>query len=251
MNSHQAKETLLLYRPGLADPDDPDFSEALELTRRDPELARWFEEHCLLQEALHAKFSQLLVPEGLKEQILSERKVATHPAFSRKALQLGAAAALVMVLAATLLLLRQAPREDNSFANLRNRMAGTVLRQYPKMDLETHDLVQIQQYLAQRGHGDYSLPVGLAKAVPTGCATLSWHERDLSMLCFNSGQNGKPNEPDVFLFVINRSAVQKAPPAIPELAQLTRHFATASWTSGDKAYILGVRGDEKLLRNYL
>jgi hypothetical protein len=250
VNNQQAKETLLLYRPGVADPDDPDFSAALELTQREPELGRWFAEHCRLQEALHARFSQLPVPEGLKEQILSERKVVTHPGFSRKALLLCAVAAVVLVLASALVFFRQ-PGEDNSFSNFRNRMASTVLRQYPKMDLETHDLSQIQHYLAQHGNGDYVLPPALAKAAATGCATLSWHEKELSMLCFNSGQNGKPNEPDLFLFIINRSAVQKAPSQSPELVRLSRRFATAGWISGDKAYLLGARGDEKLLRSYL
>ena len=251
MNSQQAKETLLLYRPGMADPDDPDFAEALELVRREPELAQWFAEHCRLQETLHARFSQLPVPEGLKEQILSERKVRTRPNFKRRALQLGAGALAVLALTATLLFLRQPPHEDNTFANFRNRMASTVLRQYPQMDLETHDLARIRQYLAQQGQAAYALPPGLEKATPTGCATLSWHQRQLSMVCFNSGRNGKPNEPDLFLFIINRAAVQKAPPPVPEFVQLSRRFATASWSAGDQAYVLGVRGDQKLLRSYL
>ncbi len=251
MNSQQAKENLLLYRPGVADPDDPEFAEARDFAQRDPELARWFEEHCQLQEALHAQFSQIQVPEGLKEQILSERKVHTRPNFARKALRLSAAVAVALLVLSAILVYFWQPADDNNFANFRNRMASNVLRQYPKMDLETNDLNQIHQYLARQGQGDYVLPQGLEKAVATGCATLSWHERELAMVCFNSGHSAQPNEPDLFLFIIERSAVQKAPPEVPELVRLSRRFTTASWTSGNKAYVLGARGDEKLLRTYL
>jgi hypothetical protein len=37
-----AKLLLSAYRPNGADAQDPVFKEALELTQRDPELARWF-----------------------------------------------------------------------------------------------------------------------------------------------------------------------------------------------------------------
>lgn len=252
MNSQQAKENLLLYRPGGADADDPDFAEALAQVQQDPELARWFEEHCQRQAALHAKFSQIAVPEGLKEQILSERRLQAPPPVVRHRVRWVAATAAVLAVLVVGAVLWQWPQsEDNRFVNFRNRMASTVLRQYPQMDLETHDLARIHEYLAAHGQGAYELPPGLQKAAATGCATLSWHEQPLAMVCFNTGRNGKPQEPDLFLFVIDRSAVWQAPAQTPEVVRLSRHFVTASWSSGNKTYVLGVRGDESLLRSYL
>src|SRR4029079_15043537 len=52
MNTQQAKEILSLYRPGTADAEDPSFAEALRLCERDPELERWFSEHCAVYSAL-------------------------------------------------------------------------------------------------------------------------------------------------------------------------------------------------------
>jgi hypothetical protein len=52
MNSEQAKEILLLFRPGTADRDDPEFAAALEQTTRNRELADWFAEHCARQQAI-------------------------------------------------------------------------------------------------------------------------------------------------------------------------------------------------------
>src|SRR5262249_32695874 len=39
MNSEQAKEILIIYRPGTADREDPDIAAALELAKADTELA--------------------------------------------------------------------------------------------------------------------------------------------------------------------------------------------------------------------
>jgi hypothetical protein len=38
----QAKHILLLYRPGTADWQDPDVAAAIDLARRDLDLAAWF-----------------------------------------------------------------------------------------------------------------------------------------------------------------------------------------------------------------
>ena len=77
MNSRHAKEILVLYRPATADREEPEVAAALALAERDPELGRWLQDHCETQAALRARFKQIPVPEGLKEQILSERRAHT------------------------------------------------------------------------------------------------------------------------------------------------------------------------------
>jgi len=247
----EAKQTLALYRPGTADRDDPEFAEALALAQRDPELARWLADHCALQAAIRAKFQQIAVPDGLKEQILSERKARFMPVLQRRTVLLAAAAALVF-LALGVWSLYQRPREDNSFSNFRDWMARKVLRGYPQMDRETNDLKQILQYVADHGpRGDYALPKPLAKTSPTGCAVFPWHGRSVAMVCFNSGKMAPPTTPDLFLFVISRSEVEK-PPATNAL-QMTRVNAlvAASWSAGDKTYVLAGLGDEAFIRHYV
>src|SRR5438067_1633658 len=72
-----AKEILNLYRPGRDDKFEGEFAEALEFAKNDPELSRWFQEHCALYQAVRAKFEGIPVPPGLREQILSEQPGAT------------------------------------------------------------------------------------------------------------------------------------------------------------------------------
>jgi len=45
VNSQQAKAILMLYRPGVSEPDDSELAAALDLAKRDPELQRWLLEH--------------------------------------------------------------------------------------------------------------------------------------------------------------------------------------------------------------
>lgn len=251
MDNKKAKEILALYRPGSADQDDVDFAEALVLAKHDPELSGWFKEHCALQEAVGAKFKQISAPEGLREQILSERKVQGMAGLKRKAVPVAILAAVILLLAGIASFYFR-PHDDRTVAAFVNKMAGTVLRTYPTMDLETNDLNQIRQYLAKNGgHGDYSLSKPLAETSGTGCKIFPWHGKTVSMVCFNSKKSAVESGPDLFLFVINRSALSNPPAS--NSTQFTRisQLAIATWTEGNNTYVLGGLGDEGFVRRFL
>ena len=250
MNNREAKEILLLYRPGTADRDDPEIAAALEVAQHEPELARWFEEHCQIQEALRAKFAQIAVPEGLKEQILSERKMRVGHFSGRKTVLVAAAATAVAAIVIVAAMFYFQPAEDMSFSGFQHRMVATV-REYPRMDLETNDLGQIRSFLAAKGRGNFELPSALAKAAGTGCKVLTWQDKPVAMICFNSGTTKDPSEPDLFLFVIAHGDVPGAPGASSPRFGQTSRLNTASWTAGDKTYLLGTFGEKELLTRYL
>jgi hypothetical protein len=254
MDKERAKEILMLYRPGIADADDAEMAEALKLAKGDAELGRWLEEYCALQQVIRTKFRETTVPEGLLEQIVSERKAAIRSRSLRRTMTLAMAAAAVLGLLAVAKFYSPAPKiaEDNSFSGFRYWAAGQVIR-YPKMDLETNDLAPIRQ-MVESAEGTYTLPKGLEATKPTGCATNlpPWNgSHRVAMICFNSGKPSDPTEPDLFLFITDRSAVPGAPPtnSPPQLAKISR-LMTVSWSDGDKTYVLGGRGDEESLRKY-
>jgi len=72
MDSRQAKEILMRYRPGTTDDGDPEFTEALEQAKRDRELGRWFEQHRAFQSTVADRFKGIAVPQHLREKILAE-----------------------------------------------------------------------------------------------------------------------------------------------------------------------------------
>lgn len=249
MNSLEAKEILLLYRPSV-DGNDPEFSEALALTKSDPELAVWFQQHCAFQDAARSAFNDIPVPEALKEQILSECKAHLTLNSRRRAL-VGACAIMVIAFVGVITFRSfQAPKPDTSFASFHSRMIGMILR-YPKMDIETNDLQAIRQELAKHGQTpNLAFTAPLDKTSGTGCATLTWHDKQVSMVCFNSGKNGAPKKPDLFLFVIDKGALKDPPPRDPKITQVRKSLVSGSWTSGDKIYVLAALGGEDFLRQY-
>lgn len=242
MNREKAKMVLAIYRPGTHDDEDPEIAAARELAGRDPELARWLEEHNALHAAVRAKFRQLAVHPGLREKIIAE-----YPGkivWWRRPASLAMAAAVVMLigLVASWLL----PREHHAFATYRNRMVRTAMQNYG-MNLLTNDLAQIRSYLAANGgHAGYRLSAPLEQLPGDGCAILRWHDRKVSLVCFDLG-----NQRDLYLFIINRDDLSDAPATRePQFARVGR-LITASWTHGDKTYLLAGPGDEEFLRKFL
>lgn len=256
MTPEQAKEILSVYRPGSADDRDPEFAEALGLARQDAELARWFEDHCAVQQALRSRFRQIAVPEGLKEQIISERRSwLAHQRWARSAKLAAMAAAMALVIAVAWLWLRpteESFREEANLESYLNRMVSTVLRQYT-MTLETNVQSEVRAHLAQNhALADYVLPAALEKIELTGCGVLDWQGKPVSMVCFHSGKPLPGEEKtDIFLFVVDRVAISDAPVGgEPQLAKVNK-LMTASWARGDRVYVLATEGDEGLIRQYL
>ena len=251
MNVNEAKTILLLYRPGTADAEDPQISGALALAKREPELARWLEEHCARQEALRAKFRQITAPAGLKEQIISEQAASEKMISTRRTIQFAAAAAILLF--AVLAVFRFLPQaSDDTLAVYQNQMVGVALRGYA-MDVQTNDAAAIRAYLVQNhAPADFVLPAPLQQAALVGCAVEDWQGVKVSMICFRTGKPLAPGvASDLWLFVVDRTSVKNAPAgAAPQFTKVNR-LMTATWTQGGKTYLIGTAGDVLTLRQYL
>ena len=244
MDNQQAREILSLYRAGLDDAGDPFFAEALAQARRNPELGRWFEEQCAVDAAVREKFHQIAAPASLPQQILAERKIIrpviwwAHPA-------LWAAAAAAIVLAVLVGYLLQRPETPN-FQSYRKNMARLVSGEY-KMMLETNDLGAIRQFLGKNhGASDYVLTKELEKLPGEGCALIDWHGQRVSLVCLDRG-----HDDDLFLFIVDRSALPDPPLSPSAQFAHVNNMTTASWTVGDKTYVLAAKGNEEGLRKFL
>jgi hypothetical protein len=256
MTYSEAKEVLKLYRPGTADADDPEFAEALAQCERDAELKKWFGEHCALYSAMRAKFKQIAVPEGLKEQIIAERKVhtGTVPMWQKAVLAVGAVAAIALIFFQ--ISTNWKPKEPTDFAHFSEYIVGNTLRGYNSMDTNTSNLDAIRQFLAQTNDiADYDLPVNLQKnAQPAGCVATKWQGKKVSMICFQTGRPLKPNRPsDLWLFVIDRSSATDSPTSAKPMYKQGPEpgVITASWTVGNRSYVLATEGDQKFLEQFL
>ena len=257
MTVNEAKTILRLYRPGTADAEDPQIAAALALAKQEPELARWLEDHCARQQALRAKFRQIPVPAGLKEQIISESaaRVATISRQRRNTVVAAMAAIAAVVMLLIVLSSSRLPHQsndDNTLAIYQNQMVRIALNPYG-MDLTTNDPAQIRAYLAQnKAPADYDLPPALQKATLTGCAVEGWQNVKVSMICFRTGRPLPPNQSsDLWLFVVDRASLKSAPESSQPRLAAVKGLITAVWAQGDKVYLLGTEGDESALRKFL
>jgi hypothetical protein len=250
MTSREAKQILALFRPGTADEADPYFVEARKLPNTDPEMARWFQTHCESYLALRRKFEAIPVPSGLKEQILSEHKTdrSIFRAYWRPILAL---AAVVVVLLGIEIHSWRAHLPDRYFA-YRKRMIETALRSY-SMDLLSGDAAQIREFLKSRNAPvDFSFPGGLKSAALVGCVVSSWQGNPVSMICYKSGRPlPAGDQSDLWLFVTDLKSVANPPPAGEPIFARVNKASTASWSDGNKIYLLAAVGDEAFLRRYL
>jgi hypothetical protein len=252
VNSSEAKQVLLLYRPGTEEAADPEMAEALALAARDPELGQWFEQHRAFQKAMRAKLRQIAVPTHLRTSILARGQgqpsilMPPQPRW-RTPVWLGTAAAAALVVLVVLAASWLRPATTDHFANYRTRMVGQVLREYQaNMSIITNDMREVRQHLAAHGApADYVVPRGLEHLQLTGAGRLTWRNNPVAMVCFDRG-----NKQMLFLFVMKRSGVKDPPTGTPQLTPVNE-LTAASWTEGDKTYVLAGHEEADALRKYL
>lgn len=247
MNNEQAKVILSAYRPGGEDATSPQFAEALEQARRDPELARWFAEERALDTVIAAKLKVAPVPAHLEDTILAGRKVIRPAVWWRQAGWLAAAAAVVFLMGMSAVLL---PRlRAPSLARLQTD-AIKWLDGLDRLDLATNNLAGVRAWLANRSaHEDFVVPAGLENRVPLGCRIFDWRGRKVTLVCFKlDGAGGLAGE--AHLLIVDAGALRGAPTGPARFAQLGR-WAIATWREGAHGYVLATHGDEAKVRMLL
>ena len=243
MDSQQAKRILTLYRPGCVDDADPQVAEALAQAQRDPELGRWLEQDRAIEEAIQRKFRDIPVPAGLKQRIVADRTAISPLAWWRQPAWLAATAAVVILLIAGGFWYRSQGGDD--FASYRKQMVRFVAKPY-KLDFRANDLAQIQRTVAGMGWpSDYVVPKPLQTVALEGGCALKWRDHKVTLICWSYYYN-------YWLFVVERAAIPDSPAdgAPPQFKQFSK-ITTASWTAGDKVYIVAAIGDEQLVRTLL
>lgn len=234
MNSDEAKQVLLLYRPGTPDVDDPQVAAAMDVAREDPELAAWFQQHVQFQKSMRTNLREIPVPGHLKTALLvRKRSLDQRPWWVRpQSIWLSSAAAVALLALAFLVQLPHGTM-STEFASFQERIVSEVQRQYA-MDWETSDMTRLRASIAaQGGRSDYEVPKNVEKFKLTGGGVLQWQDTPVSMVCFDRGGGQM-----LFLFVIKRDAVKDPPaPNRPKL-NVVHEWATASWSQGENTYLL-------------
>jgi hypothetical protein len=238
MNTEEARLILSAYRPGGQDANDPHFQEALELTKHDPDLARWFAEAQVWDARVTATLRPAVTPPAdLKSALLAQRKIVRPSPWWRKPAWVATAAAACVGLLIMLEALFVGSSNHSPFVQYRAMMADFVDVRLDRLDLRSHDVEELRRWLAQSGApADFALPAGLRGRPALGCRLVAWQGHKVALLCFEL-----ENREMAHLLVIDRAAFRHPPDAAPEFAKLGE-LATLAWSQGDKTYVVASRG---------
>jgi hypothetical protein len=241
MTQEEAREVLLRFRSLEMDGVDPEVQRALELTKRDPELRRWFEGQRHFNEQARNALREIEPPEGLREQILGEAKI-TRPVWRR--IEFLAAAACIALLLGGLLFWGNRPQAvDTTYAAFREQMLSFALRRYT-MDIFTNSQPAVRAYLATNGiPSDFALPKKLEAAPVLGGGALSWENQPVGMMCFAG-----PTNQTLFLFVTDAKSMRRAPAEAELRFNNFRRLKTAEWREKDRVFVLGGEIDPQSLK---
>lgn len=248
----EAKKILLVHRHGKLDTDDPHTVAALAQAAVDPELSGWLESHRTRHRLLQQTIRSIVTPDGLKEQIISERAARTRTDLQRPNFAFTAVTALVLLIAVLTVFLFLQRQSEDTLAIYQNQMIGVALRGYA-MDLMTNDPTAVRAYLAQNhAPAKFVLPGTLKRATLVGCAVEGWQGGKVSMICFRTAKSVAAGDPvDLWLFVADRDTVRStSSKTIPQFSKINR-LATATWSQDGEVYLIGIEGDEQAIKQYL
>jgi len=246
MNNQEAKLILQAYRLGGQDAGDPQFREALQQLKLGPELADWFAHERAIEARVQAKIRDAVRPPAhLKAHLLAQGRIVRPAPWWWRPPWLAAAASVALLgILVTIWSWRQSPAQ---FAAFRQAMVQNAKQTTDHVSFEAHDLTKIQQWLQARDmNSNFDLPAALRSNSTEGCRVVDWRGRKVTLICYVF--NGRDH---VDLFVIDSIRFGDFTPSqTPEFAQ-SDGLITASWTRGNRTYLLATSGSEAVLWKYL
>lgn len=245
MTNDEAKMLLHACRVGDRPPDDPRLVEALELTRRDPELLAWFIAQQSMDATIADRLQNVPVPNGLAEGIVAGRKERLRKSRHRYRWPVALAATLILLLTLGALLSGRFVSPPTEYAALQTDMAEFLVT-FPRLDLATDQWPAIARWLTSKpGLSAAQVPSGLEKYPGLGCREIQWRGKSLMLVCFAAqGQI-------VHLFVLPSGEFQGAPEVSTPNFNRVGGWNMAGWTRGSISYLALTKGDRGFLRKLI
>ena len=248
MDNREAKFILSAYRPGGQDASDPRFAEALEQTRRDPVLERWFQDSIAFDAVVTEKLSAVPVPVGLRESILAGVKVSRPHRWSDPLIKWAIAAALVsMAILGSLIWHNARPTRLAGWQSEGLDVISSLVRNESSFDVQSHSAANLIAWLkTNRAPAGEKLPPSIEKLQSLGCKTFSWNGVPVSVVCFVRPDGG-------LIHLVTTNASPRSDRTLKREAKFVQQgeWATATWRESDRVYMLALEGSRDQLRSYL
>lgn len=243
MTTQEAKLILQAYRPGGEDAAEPFFAEALELAQTHDELKEWFDGQIFFDSTMGKALQSELPPAGLREAILTAKTISPRSksprSYNRLAWLCALAAAIVFWVGMNVFFDAGSHGYGHgitpmSVASFTQQVLDIKEQGKISLGKSGHDAEHLRPWLAQQGApAEFVLPPGLHGMPTHGCQTYTVRGAKVTMICF-AIENGEV----AYLFIVDKSALKDAAPKSQADFHEVNGLAFASWTSGDKSYVL-------------
>lgn len=250
MTNQQAQFVLQAYRPNGADAADPTFGEALEQTRRDPALGRWFAAQQRFDRSIAAKLGAVPVPAGLRESILAGAHVSSpqsgaarsaRPAWRQGAwLALAASLALVATLGVALW-----PKE----AVAKEQLLDFAIADMRSADHEGSRGAKVAEFQALVSSAETRLGQGLAidhdRLRRDGCRTVTLGGRQLIEVCFE--RDGQW----FHCYVARAKDFPNIAAKLPPVFRTAEGITAGAWNDGENIFIVATTAGRAALERLI
>jgi hypothetical protein len=153
-------------------------------------------------------------------------------------------AALLFLLTQVVNLFRPAAPETR-VSNYAREMVSFI-RLGGALDMESHNLGQIQEWLSKKDAKPEFVPPRLAALQPLGCRLLSFRGQTVTLICFERNDARLAH-----LFVVDRAALPTMKPGAKPVFDEAEGWTTASWVENNQVYMIAVQGDRAAVESYL
>lgn len=255
MNDDDIKSILSTYRPGTEDDNDPFFQQALQALVKDPQLRKWFEKEQSFDHAMRSCFDSIIVPQDLKNRILSSAPSRGH---KRHFLTFPAASAMLIPLAAliilSLFLFNQfnAPQSKTKASIVSiERIDGqgwheAMAHWMSPANLGTIRYVsstdEIQTLMSSQFKGFPNVPeaAGISQLPPVACQAIQWGDCRISLTCYR--YRGAIVH---FLVASDPTCADSSDPLYENVIGYENEvFQSVRWGDSDLAYLLLTRSSK-------
>ena len=249
MTIDEAKLILQGYRAGGEDDHDPIFAEALQLTRTDQGLARWFNDQQAFETAMREALQSQLPPAGLRDAITMAKTTPLSTSRSpSNVFRYLAVAAAVVLLAGGVIFVGQEMNPSMTVASFARTALDIKEQNRIVLGKENTDPAKLRTWLAERGAPhEFVIPPGLQGVPSIGCQSYLVNGKKVALICFNLGNNQVAH-----LFVVEKSALADASSDSRPQVRSEHGLAFATWTAGGKSFVLtGDNVTEETLRRLI
>lgn len=244
MKNEEAKFVLHAYRPNGADAGDATFSPALQQTRKDPALEKWFAAQQAFDRAMCAKLGSIAPPENLRAAILTGAKVSQQRARAtwwRSPVPVALAASLALLIAVGIAFwpANASAEQIAAFA------INDTLRQSHEA-MEGPEAAELQAMLSQADRPlAGGVPLDFSALRANGCRTISFQGRDLLEVCFK--RNGKW----FHCYVARATDFPRLAGKLPPTFADKDGASAAAWSDGQHIFVVASKAGRDAIRSLM